>query len=1087
MKTLKKTLKIAGIIVISIILFMILSVAIAKIFEDDLAAIAMEKLESEIDAPMSIGKVSLVPLFSFPSLSAEINELYIGEPKSTSKDTLFFIHSFKVGLNSWDLISGVYTVDKLEISGLDFEYTINKKGKANIDFIIESFTDDTESNTDENTSDNLDLNAQKIKLENIQIKYHNSITDLGTRIKIPEIDINVNSFNNSLKGKALGSLTLNQIKLADTKLDLMKSCDVNFDLDFEDSDLMIHQLALNSEGFAIKVDGSVSNKNSIGINTNIELNSLDLNVLKKYAPDEYINSFSNSDLPILEPIYIHLIADYNNDNINIIKLTLQSKGIDLGVKGVFDYQDTISVNTTIQPLTLDLNHLTNYIPSDYLNQIGFLNIGGIVDMTASINGSLTDSLIPVVDAQLNSNNIRIQSIDYPQVDTLKLKASINTGQKMDMSEASIQIYNHELISPLSHIQMNGSFSDFQNPKYHINSISNLDMSEFENLIPDDFAKNMQGNIFAEVNTSGIITENYTMEFIDEVMQSSTVSLQFKEAKAQLFDTIPIDNFSAQINYTPNESQTIEIQIDQVNLKSEEYHINLHNTSFATTLYGKLSELSQMGVIIDSFNIQNGDSKISASGEINNFVKPEFDITTNITVLLDELMPFVPDSMVNNMSGSASAHIKSYGKIDPDSIDTQVMPIIFENSCFELKLDNLALEFPDSILDMDSIFAQIELQNDTLSINHLSSKYNGLKMGMDSSKIHNIYKAVLLNQEEELYVESYINVGDFIFDDFKHLLNLDNSEPDVPIEGSNTEENQNWTFLIHGSASVNSIIVDSLVFEDYKINSMHIHDMSTLFKLCDSSYILDQFKFNVFEGEMNNSVHYKVRKDGTQSVSTHNVIKDMNMRTLLRDLNNFNMDSLITYENITGLLSIDLNTFVPIQDSIRIDKMMISGDISLAKGGVYDFAPAQEVSKFTSIKELDNIQFKTLRSNIFMFKNKLYVPRTDIVSNAIDIAAFGMQSLDGDSEYHMEMHLSNILFGKSKKRNKKQNESGDEVDKKSLKKSSRKIRYAVTDGKTKVGLDSKEKRDKMMNKIRVQQKMLNFIFFPKNIHYNTNVE
>ena len=92
----------------------------------------------------------------------------------------------------------------------------------------------------------------------------------------------------------------------------------------------------------------------------------------------------------------------------------------------------------------------------------------------------------------------------------------------------------------------------------------------------------------------------------------------------------------------------------------------------------------------------------------------------------------------------------------------------------------------------------------------------------------------------------------------------------------------------------------------------------------------------------------------------------------------------------------------------------------------------------------------------------------------------------DYEYHLEVHLSNILFGKSKKRNKKQSRSGNEIDEKSLKKRSYKIRYADIEGDSKVGLDTKAARDEMMNKIRVQRKMLNFIFFPKNIHYSTAV-
>jgi hypothetical protein len=99
----------------------------------------------------------------------------------------------------------------------------------------------------------------------------------------------------------------------------------------------------------------------------------------------------------------------------------------------------------------------------------------------------------------------------------------------------------------------------------------------------------------------------------------------------------------------------------------------------------------------------------------------------------------------------------------------------------------------------------------------------------------------------------------------------------------------------------------------------------------------------------------------------------------------------------------------------------------------------------------------------------------------------MQNLDGDSEYHIELHLSNILFGKSKKRNKKQNKQGDDIDENTLKKSSQKVKYLVKNGKSKVGRGTKEDREKMTNRIRVQNKMLNFIFFPKNIHYNTYID
>jgi hypothetical protein len=362
--------------------------------------------------------------------------------------------------------------------------------------------------------------------------------------------------------------------------------------------------------------------------------------------------------------------------------------------------------------------------------------------------------------------------------------------------------------------------------------------------------------------------------------------------------------------------------------------------------------------------------------------------------------------------------------------------------------------------------------------------------MDSTLDQNIYKAYLLNQKEELYVKTHIRCGNIFYKDFEWLMAEDTAQKsslaDTLDAPGQTSEPQNWTFLIHGTAAANSFIMDSTIIEGYEINRLHLHDISTLFKLTDSSYIFDQFKLKAFEGEANNAFHYRLREDGTESVSSRHNVKKMNIHTLLRDMDNFGMDSIISYKNLSGLVSSDFNMFIPIDDSVLIDKMMLSADLTLEEGGVYDYPPAQEMSKFTRIKELDNIQFKTLRSNLFLFKNKMYVPRTNIVSNALDIAAFGMQSMGEDYDYHLEIHLSNILFGKSKKRNKKQAKSGDEIDEKSLKKSSHKIRYADVGGDSKVGLDTKAAREEMINKIRVQQKMLDFIFFPKNIHYDTEV-
>jgi len=1097
MKTFRKILKIAGIVVISTIVFMLLTVVVAKIFEDDLASFTLEKLETRIDAPLSVGKVSLIPLFSFPRLSAEINQLYIGDPDSRNSDTLFFVNSLKVGLDTWDLIHGIYSIDKLEISGLDFDYQVDSAGKSNIDFLINAFADTATVVEPESVSTPLNLSAEKLTLEDIRIRYYDSLTHMGAEVTIPEITLKAKTKNNIYQGKTSGSFILSHCYFPDTKLDQMQSCTVNFDLKYEDNEAIIQELSVISEGLNLGVEGALKLGDTINLNAAFQVNKLDFNLLKKYIPSATTFLHENEKLAPLDFMSIEINMDYIDNYMQINKMLINNAGLGLDLEGSFKLGDTLEVDAQVQSLHMNFDNLKKYIPGQYFKEFGMVDVGGSLDVSGNMVGKYADStLLPKVDADLSFKNLKVQTKEYPTIDNANLTADVATGKKSDLSEASLDIYNLDVTSGQSHLNLKGSVAGLENTQYNIRSSMEINLSDFENLIPDSLAQRLQGTVVASVRTGGILPQKLNDDFTDYLLDNTFLTLAFNNIEAMLMDSVQLENLSGHISYTPQGLGAKALGIDSLQLQSNSLNINLQNTSLSAIVSGRMSDLTSLSAQLTSLAIHQGNSHLVANGTVENFEVPVFDLTAHVNLSLNEWMPFVPDSLITQMSGTLAADIHSMGKINPDSLETQLFPLLFENSSIRLALNSISIAFPDSIMDVDELSAQIGLEKDVLSVDDFFVNYNGLTCEVDSTKVRNLYNAIILNRAEELNVETHVHLGDFFFDDFKHLMALDTQETEAGPELSGqqpadktvaTPEPRNWTYLIRGTATVNSVIVDSLPLEDFNIYQLHINDLSTLFLLTDCTYIADQFKFRVFEGEMNNSINYKFRNDGTQSVSTHHVIQNMNVRTMLRNMDNFGMDSVITYENISGLFSTDLNTFVAIDDSVLMDKMMVSGDIVLEKGGVYNYAPATEMSKFTGVKELDNIQFKTLRSSIFMFKNKLYVPRTNIVSNALDIAAFGMQSLDGDSEYHLEMHLGNILFGKSKRRNEKQDESGEEVDEKSLKKSSRKIRYTVTNGKSKVGLDTKDDREAMMNKIRVQQKMLDFIFFPKNIHYDTEAE
>jgi hypothetical protein len=238
--------------------------------------------------------------------------------------------------------------------------------------------------------------------------------------------------------------------------------------------------------------------------------------------------------------------------------------------------------------------------------------------------------------------------------------------------------------------------------------------------------------------------------------------------------------------------------------------------------------------------------------------------------------------------------------------------------------------------------------------------------------------------------------------------------------------------------------------------------------------------------MVSSLIYNYKSENRQIITFRNHIEGMDISQLLKDFNNFDQKE-ITHEQVSGLLSTDIDGWmVLLGDTVVNDSLYLKGDIKLENGGLFKYAPAMELANFTNIKELDNMRFKTMNSSIFIFNNSIYVPRTEIKSNAMNITAYGMQSFGEDYEYHLKIYLGEILRGKSKHMLKKQAEL--ENNPASNKKEPRSL-YVVSyslDGKMKNGLDNKKLRQKMNMKIKLQKKVLSIIFHPKLVNFDTGI-
>nr|MDA3853787.1 hypothetical protein [Bacteroidales bacterium] len=412
----------------------------------------------------------------------------------------------------------------------------------------------------------------------------------------------------------------------------------------------------------------------------------------------------------------------------------------------------------------------------------------------------------------------------------------------------------------------------------------------------------------------------------------------------------------------------------------------------------------------------------------------------------------------------------------------------ENRLLALTSDDVNITMADTLIDLTDMNLAMEMQPDTMSIDHFSVNYKGLDFAINATQVINAYNTTVLNKAEQLTVITSIAMGDVdyaLLEPF--MLATDSSIADSTLEDT-TEFITNYTMDIKGDIAINSFtMTDYEVDSTMTIKHLDLDNITCKYRITDSTYIADSLGFGAFGGQMLTSARYDIKPDSIAKIALRNHIDGMNFKQLLYDMDNFGQKD-ITHENISGKLLSETNIEMTlIGDSIPMDKMRMRGNFELSDGAIINLEAAEELSKFTGIKELDNIQFQTMNTNVFLFAGAVYIPKTSIVNSAVDITFFGKQSLEeGDDEYayHLELNLGDVFTGKRdglmKKQAKADKDAGEEVKRNGVN-----LYYGQQDGKIKKGFDSKKSMEAMQRKIRLQERFLNLVFHHERINYNTD--
>lgn len=1041
----KKLLRIVMYFFVILIALIVLLIVVAKLSEKKIAKLAVEKAGKVVNAPITISDVSFNLLRKFPFATVELNEVCLGayqypnpdDSSQTSIDTLAYIGKLFVSVRTLPLMRGEFDIIKVQLQNTYATYIVDSLGATNFDFLMDTTAVVEEPDTDTTPSAPLNITLKELTLKNIVLNYDDASLKAKAQVTIPRLKMSARALGEAYSASVQGNVVINNSAFDSTNLYLMNEAELRFDLDYKKDLATIHKLQLISDGLEFELNGTAL------------------------------------------------------------------------------VRDTIATDLAFNAKKIDLSELIKYAPADMLKEFGVKKVAGIIQFDGTAKGNYIDSLLPIVSVNLYMNDGAVATTDYPELKNLSFVGSLTNGLLATNKTTSVQFKNIHVETGSSSVDLAFTVVDIDHPAYDVSTKLKINVADFASFIPDSLLESINGVVLADLKTRGQLPDSITDEFTDYALMNSSASVSFQNFNVIMDSSLSVKNFGGQMIYTPG-----RFQVKNLHLRVPEYNVELKNTGLDSYFKGSVNKLNKLAVDVKRFHLETDSSSVSAVVYLKNLEQPTYKFKGNVKLNLAEIFTMLPDTLLNHLSGGVTFNMKSAGTINLDSIETQAPALAFENSSFDLGFSNINVELPDELTRVNNFSGQVTLSDDTLRVNKLGGSAVGIDFLVDSTQVWNLYKAFIQERRDvELIVQTKLHLGTI---DYAALLPLmgETEEPEPEPEPKTVSGKMNVSaaalaqmrdslatadslkllaadssaglipdfqamglprMLIRGSLSVDKVIYEKNILEN----------ISAFFRVSDSLYVIDQFKFTTCDGNVNTSLMVDARNWDEPKIDIKNVIEKLDINKLLVVNDNFvayTGDTLITSDNLSGILTSEFHAraFI-VGDTFPTERMRAKGDFKLENGYLYDYKPLVDASVgIGGLRELDKMDFNTLNSSIFMFKDKIYVPKTDVVSNALDLSAFAMHDLKGDYEYHLILHLGDVLTGKSDKlmeeQAKQNKKDGGTADRNGINLVSLKL-----GDNQKNGFDNEKLKKAFQNNLNKQQGFLNLVFNPMLVNFSTELD
>lgn len=442
--------------------------------------------------------------------------------------------------------------------------------------------------------------------------------------------------------------------------------------------------------------------------------------------------------------------------------------------------------------------------------------------------------------------------------------------------------------------------------------------------------------------------------------------------------------------------------------------------------------------VDTLSATYGSAKLAAKFRMSNPANPDIYLSLIGDIDFNDLKKLFGTDFIRNQTGSVKGKIKLSGVL-PDSLRNLVASLPSLDPDISLFFNEFGATFASSGMTFTKVSGSVDIKND-LTASDLSFTL------LDQN--------FLVNARME-------DFSDWIAGKSSRLMISGDLSADRFITGLFTGNKSDSTAT--GKKQLNIFPPDITIKLNFRADSL----ISRNFRAGNFTSVLDYKPYIItfsdvraegLDGLLTGELMIARQKNGSHVSRSHLEVTDIDLNKSFLTFNNFGQ-TFITANNLFGRLTGDVTLMAPLDSMFRIEtaSLVSEAHLSITKGRLVNFAPAESLSSFLDLDELRDISFSKMENDIFIRSRSVSIPKMLINSTAGNFTIYGTHSFDGVFIYHIRVLLSEVMSREARERNRDVSAFGQvKVD--GSGKATIPLKIEFVNGETKVGYDFGQAQD-----------------------------